>query len=483
METGRTVRELMKDYVELYGVNKWSVSSYNKQIRLIEHYINPIIGDYKFTDITPRVIEQYYQSLQKVKTVQTQNIAPRTEYVSVHIIREVHKALRCAFGNAVRWELIARNPFSLVTPPKEEHEKREIWDAETFTHALEVCTNPLLKLEINTAFAASLRVGEMLALTWDCVDVSQESIQNGTAYLKVTKEIQRTEKSGVEALKGRGIIRIFPQTQFRKEVKTVLVLKEPKTPTSVRKVFLPKTVAKMLVERKNYLQMMKAMLGDEYNDYDLVFCHGNGMPMEATDVRYAFNRLISENNLPPVVFHSLRHMSITYKLKLTGGDIKAVQGDSGHAQVTMVTDVYSHIIDDDRKKNAELIESAFYESDRPGELTESAAVQKGATVPAKESLFQANSTALEKDPSEFAEEPSSKPDSAAVEKGGKQYGTSGKENGRSGNKQNAVLAAEKEKAVMEESTAKDAADNMEVLAKLLQNPETASLLKALAAKM
>lgn len=38
-----------------------------------------------------------------------------------------------------------------------------------------------------------------------------------------------------------------------------------------------------------------------------------------------------------------------------------MQGDSGHAQVNMVTDVYSHILDDDRRKNAELFEEAFYE--------------------------------------------------------------------------------------------------------------------------
>ena len=39
---------------------------------------------------------------------------------------------------------------------------------------------------------------------------------------------------------------------------------------------------------------------------------------------------------------------MTYKLKLNGGDIKAVQGDSGHSQVDMVTDAYSYIIE---KKN------------------------------------------------------------------------------------------------------------------------------------
>ena len=43
------------------------------------------------------------------------------------------------------------------------------------------------------------------------------------------------------------------------------------------------------------------------------------------------------------------------KLKLSGGDIKAVQGDSGHAQADMVTEVYGHILDEERKKNAQLI--------------------------------------------------------------------------------------------------------------------------------
>ena len=65
-------------------------------------------------------------------------------------------------------------------------------------------------------------------------------------------------------------------------------------------------------------------------------------------------------SMPKVVFHSLRHSSITYKLKLNGGDMKSVQGDSGHAQVKMVADVYSHIIDDDRRLNAERLEAAFY---------------------------------------------------------------------------------------------------------------------------
>lgn len=44
----------------------------------------------------------------------------------------------------------------------------------------------------------------------------------------------------------------------------------------------------------------------------------------------------------------------------TGGDVKSVQGDTGHAEAEMVTDVYSEIVDQDRRRNAQKMESDFY---------------------------------------------------------------------------------------------------------------------------
>ena len=86
----------------------------------------------------------------------------------------------------------------------------------------------------------------------------------------------------------------------------------------------------------------------------------DGRPIEGSRIQRWLEEIIEESGLPKVVFHSIRHSSITYKLKLNGGDIKAVQGDSGHSQVKMVTDVYSHIIDEDRRKNAQRFEEEFY---------------------------------------------------------------------------------------------------------------------------
>lgn len=63
---------------------------------------------------------------------------------------------------------------------------------------------------------------------------------------------------------------------------------------------------------------------------------------------------------PRVVFHSLRHSSTTYKLKLNHGDLKATQGDTGHAEIDMITSIYAHILDEDRKVNAQKFETAFY---------------------------------------------------------------------------------------------------------------------------
>ena len=94
----------------------------------------------------------------------------------------------------------------------------------------------------------------------------------------------------------------------------------------------------MLVKRYEEVENLKELFGEEYTDYNLVFASSCGRPIEGQVINRA------------------------YKLKLNGGDMKSVQGDSGHAQVKMVADVYSHIIDDDRRLNAQRFEEQFYQT-------------------------------------------------------------------------------------------------------------------------
>ena len=296
----KTVKELLEDYTSIYGVNTWAMSTYEARRSLIFNYINPIIGDVKLSDLNTRLMEKYYQNLLKVKSRVVNNRKPNTEYLSCHTVREVHKLLRSAFNQAVKWELMQKNPCINATLPQEEHKARDIWDAPTLFKALELCDDEILKLAINLAFSCSLRIGEMLGLTWDCVEISDASIVNGTAFIFVNKELQRVNRDALEKLNEKGIVFKFPA--FFARTNTALVLKEPKTKTSTRKVFLPKTVAEMLKNRYQEIQEYKELFGDEFQDFNLVFCSANGRPMESQIITRALQKLIRENNLPPVVF-------------------------------------------------------------------------------------------------------------------------------------------------------------------------------------
>lgn len=297
-------------------------------------------------------------------------------------------------------------------------------------HALEVCDDDILSLAINLFFACSLRMGEMLGLTWDYVDISEESLRENNAFIYVDKELQRVNRDVMEVLKNKDIISVFPRTVSN--TNTSLVLKTPKAKMSVRKIFLPSTVAQMLLERKNQTDEMKELFGDEYLDYNLVFCHSSGRPMEGQVINRALKKLIKDNNLPDIVFHSFRHASITYKLKWNGGDMKSVQGDSGHARMDMVADVYSHIIDEDRRYNAQKFEEQFYNAKGLKN------VEEGKTAPMPK--FETSVELL--DP----------------------------------------MAEVQETPVQEEENSADNSveENASLIAKLLSNPETAALLKALA---
>ena len=65
-----TMKELLKEYVTLYGKQTWALSTYSSNVGLINNYIQPFIGDMKLHEITPRVLEKYYQQLLMTKAVE-----------------------------------------------------------------------------------------------------------------------------------------------------------------------------------------------------------------------------------------------------------------------------------------------------------------------------------------------------------------------------------------------------------------------------
>ena len=113
----------------------------------------------------------------------------------------------------------------------------------------------------------------------------------------------------------------------------------------------------------------------------------NGHPYEHRVIDKQFAKLIEKNRLRPVVFHSLRHSSTSLKLKLSRGNIKAVQGDTGHAEARMVTDTYAHGFDADRKLIAHEMDIGFFA--KVGNSTEENSVSPD-TIQQLRSLIQSH---------------------------------------------------------------------------------------------
>lgn len=337
------------------------LSAFAANTSLINNYINPILGEYNVQDINTRVVDGFIQKLQKTAPVSTYYHKARTDFLPPCSIEKICKVMHCAFRQAVRWDMVSKNPFDDLILPKKEKKKRDIWTVDVIRQALDNCSEGKLFIAINLAFACSLRLGEITGLTWDCVHISDMDIANDDAHVIIEKELARVSQSAIAALGEKDILFTFPRI-VKGNATTRLVLKKPKTETSIRKVWLPKTLAYILRDWRMKQDKLKELMGDEYVDYNLVLALETGRPCEDRVIGNQFERLKKSAGLPNVVFHSLRHSSTTYKLKLNHGDIKATQGDTGHAQASMVTEVYAHILDEERKINAQKFEVAFYAS-------------------------------------------------------------------------------------------------------------------------
>ena len=190
------------------------------------------------------------------------------------------------------------------------------------------------------------------------VHITDEDIAADDAWIYVDKEVARATQQAIDAIGEKDIFYIFEPVM--KNPKTRIVLKRPKTDSSVRKIWLPKTLAYILRKWQQSQAEIIEFLGNEHQNFNLVLAQDNGRPVDERMIEKEFNQLKKDAELPNVVFHSLRHSSTTYKLKLNHGDLKATQGDTGHAEIDMITRIYAHILDEDRKINAQKFESSFY---------------------------------------------------------------------------------------------------------------------------
>ncbi|MBQ9907512.1 MAG: site-specific integrase [Oscillospiraceae bacterium] len=362
-----TVKALILEYIEHRCQNGlWEAATCKYNESLCKNYIFPYIGNHLISKITTRDLQLFYNDLPNHKAVR-QRKKDSVSKISKRTVREIHKIIRPAFAYAVVLGYLKFNPASDLQQPRIETKKRAQWSEEEVKQAIDLCEDADLSMMMQVMFCATARSGELLGLQWQNTHIFGEDAKQ--PYIYIDRELARLNKDSIEST-DTTVNLTFPVISPSQT--TLLVLKKPKTESSVRKVYIPFSLAEKLREYKKAQDEMLAM--SDFPSYNMVFCHDNGRPISDDTMLKRFKRLVQEHGLRQVDPYSLRHSGATAKLRASH-DIKAVQGDMGHSSTDMLLNVYSDIVDEERQKLAAHMESKLYsdktsEKDGRGQTTE-----------------------------------------------------------------------------------------------------------------
>ena len=376
-----TVEEMLYKWIPIQSSkHKWSPKTYTQSVAMVQNLIVPYIGKRKVQDLRTYDIEQFYATLSQTPCGQyvhgekqelTENQKKRL--LSSTSIHEVHTLLKTAFSYAVDWDLIHKSPTPREAP-KINTEERTIWDERTMLAALQTIENPALHLAVHLSMILSLREGEILGLQPGDLDFDAA---DGRGAITVNKAMQRANKEALSKIDPSQIYHIFPDQ--REGSTTTLVLKKTKTASSNRTIFMTAVLKEELKHWLKRLEMDEAVEPERYRNSGMLLRLPNGLAVEPILIRKKFIKWQDEHTeFTRIVFHGLRHSSATYQLMISGGDVKAVQGTTGHASANLLVNTYAHIQQDSRKKLGKKFEEDFY---KPGAtLVQAAPVEAEPTI-------------------------------------------------------------------------------------------------------
>ena len=266
-------------------------STFSNYAAIVDKWVDPLLGNKKLCSIGREDIQSF------INTLSEQGLSAGT-------VRNVYHVFYAAMKKAVEYEYMYANPCEGIRLPKSEKKEARLLTLQEQKMLEQAASGDRDGFAILLAIYTGLRVGEICALTWDDVDLT-----NGVIY--VSRTIRRIQCHAPEA-----------------EKKTALVTGSVKSLRSARAIPLPANVLQLFKEHKNTSL-------DEY-----VFIY-NGHPLEPRILQYRFKALLKKAGLSNINFHALRHTFATRCMELSF-DIKTLSEILGHASAKMTLDRYGH---------------------------------------------------------------------------------------------------------------------------------------------
>ena len=296
-----TIKEWIETWLREYKENSVSKKTYDSYKQQLDLYIVPHLGYVYLKDIRP---EQVQSTFNKMK-----GLSDRT-------IRYTKTIFNMCMKRAKINKLITENPSEYVELPKGKPKKEVvIFTEEEQIEFLNAIDGHQYQVAFLMLISTGLRVGELLALTWDSIDFKNNTIN-------VNKTLSR--------VKGE----LFNPT---------------KTESSNRIVPILETIMEFLKSHKVQQSITKLQVGKDYNPYNLVFTNIYGAPVSFSTFAKSLKRLLKDNGLPELSPHKLRHTFATRGLE-SGMDMKELQVLLGHSTMKLTSDTYTHVLDKQKEK-------------------------------------------------------------------------------------------------------------------------------------
>lgn len=279
-----------------------TADSYRRLTRL---YILPHLGELPLADLTPHRLQAWVADLVLTLSNGGRPLSART-------VTYVMAILRSALSDAVRLDLLERNPFDRVRAPRGKPRLVESFTLEQVRRLDTVGADHRLGSLFTFLWQTGLRIGEALALQWADVDLD-------CASLRVRRSVA--------------------------EVSGRLILGPPKTAAGMREIALaPQTVALLRCHRER-------LRSDGRIHADLVFPSRAATTLSRRNVTRAWAALRRRAGLPEYGLHALRHTNASLQLQ-AGVGLREIAAHLGHESPALTARIYAHVLEDTKRQAA-----------------------------------------------------------------------------------------------------------------------------------
>lgn len=359
-----TFKAFSERWLSEYAATNLQPGTVTKYTQELESKINPAIGHYKLSDLKPGILNSFFAGLAK-EGARKDGKPGGYSKASIAKTRNVVSAI---LRTATEWELIDRNPCEKVklSAGVETAEQIKFFtpeQAKTFLSYIEAPYSlkisghqrvddtgvpytvgdyeihkelpEQIRVLFQLAIYTGLRKGEILALEFSDVDSNADTISITKAATVVNGE---------------------------------QVCKQPKTKMSARTITIPHELTQRILALKRSREQFSSAVGDFWRGGDWIFVQDNGQMMNYSTPYQALQDVLrrynadkpSEEQLPMIPFHGLRHTAATL-LIAAGVDVRTISARLGHALTSTTLNIYIHALKESDQKAANAISKLLEE--------------------------------------------------------------------------------------------------------------------------